>query len=296
MSETVGFVGLGMMGSAMAQCVLKAGYELCVYNRDARKAAALVDAGARRGEQPGEVVEPGGIVITMVAHDAALESVTLGEHGILEHLGPGGVHISMSTISPALAGRMAELHQQRGCTYLAAPVFGRPDAAAAQRLWICVSGDSAAKERVQPILRAMSQGIFDFGANPTHANLVKVCGNFLINSAMEGMAEAMSLAEKNGIDRVNFIDFFAQTLFACGIYQNYGRMIAEKRYTPAGFQMELGLKDNNLVREAAEQSRVPMPLASLNHDRLMSGIAQGRGAADWSALAQLVDENAGLRG
>ena len=293
-SETVGFIGLGMMGSPMASNILKAGYNLRVYNRSPRKAEALVSAGAQRGEQPGDVVEAGGIVVSMVANDEALESVTLGEQGILSRLGPGGVHISMSTIAPALARRMAELHRQRSCAYVAAPVFGRPEAAAAQKLWICVAGDEAAKERVRPVLQAMGQGIFDFGTNPAHANLVKVCGNFLINSAMEAMAEAMALAEKDGVDRSAFIDFFGQTLFACSIYQNYGRMIAEKRYTPVGFQMQLGLKDNKLVREAAEQARVPMPYASLNHDRLIAGVARGRGEDDWASLARLVDESAGL--
>jgi 3-hydroxyisobutyrate dehydrogenase-like beta-hydroxyacid dehydrogenase len=292
--KTIGFVGLGMMGQGMAQSLHRGGYSLRVYNRDASKTASLVEVGAQRCEQPGDVVEPGGIVITMIANDAALESVTLGEHGILERLGPGGVHISMSTVSPTAATRLAELHRQRGCAYLAAPVFGRPDAAASGQLSICVAGDRAAKERVQPVLSAMSQGIFDFGEDPAHANVVKVSGNFLINSAMEAMAEALALAEKNGIDRSSVIDFFGQTLFACRIYQNYGRLIAEKRYTPVGFQMELALKDNNLVREAAEQAHVPMPLANLNHDRLMSGIARGRASADWTALTQLVDEAAGL--
>ena len=294
MSEQVGFIGLGMMGQGMAQTLQKAGYALRVYNRDASKTKALVKAGAQRGEHPGDVVESGGIVLSMIANDAALESVTLGAGGILERLGPGGVHISMSTVSLATATRMAELHQQHGCTYLAAPVFGRPEAAASGQLWICVAGASAAKERAQPILSALSQGIFDFGENPAHANLVKVCGNFLIQSAMEGLAETMALAEKNGVDRSAFIDFFAQTIFACRIYQNYGGMIAEKRYTPVGFQMQLALKDNNLVREAAEQARVPMPLANLNHDRLMAGIARGQAEADWSSLGLLVDEAAGL--
>lgn len=294
MSESLGFVGLGLMGQGMAHCLLRGGYALRVYNRDASKTVALVEAGAQRGEHPGDVVEPGGIVISMVANDAALESVTLGEGGILERLGPGGVHLSMSTVSPGVAGRLAELHQQRGCTYLAAPVFGRPDAAAAGQLSICLAGEDSAKERVLPVLRAMGQPIFDFGADPAHASLVKACGNFLINSAMEAMAEAMALAEKNGVDRVAMIDFFGETMFNCRIYRNYGHLIAEKRYTPVGFQMQLALKDNNLVREAAEQSHVPMPLANLNHDRLMTGIARGHADADWTSLAQLVDEAAGL--
>jgi len=293
-TEAIGFIGLGMMGSGMAQSLHRAGYALRVYNRDARKTAPLVEAGATRGERPRDVVEPGGIVVSMLANDAALESVTLGEGGILERLGPGGIHISSSTVSPTVAARLAELHQQHGSAYLAAPVFGRPDAAAAGKLWVCVSGDSAAKGRARPVLEALGQGIFDFGENPLNANLVKISGNFLINSAMEALAEVLALVEKNGLDRVAVSDFFGQTLFGCYIYQRYGGMIAEKNYTPVGFQMQLGLKDNNLVREAAELSHVPMPLASLNHDRLLSGVARGHGEADWASLGAFVDEAAGL--
>lgn len=294
MNETIGVVGLGLMGQGIAHCLQRAGYALRVYNRDASKTEAFIRSGAQRGEHPDEAVVPGGLVMTMVADDAALENVTLGERGILAQLGPGGVHISLSTVSPAIATRMAELHRQLGCFYLAAPVFGRPDAAAAGQLAICLAGNEAAKERVRPVLSAISQGIFDFGTEPAQANVVKASGNFLINAAMEAMAEALALAEKNGVDRTAFIDFFGQTIFNCRIYQSYGRMLAEKRYTPVGFPMHLALKDNNLVRDAAEHSHVPMPLANLNHDRLMTGIARGRAESDWVALGQLVDEAAGL--
>jgi len=293
-SEHIGFVGLGNMGHAIAENILKAGYDTHVYNRDGSKAKALVAAGAKQGMRPADVVEPGGVVMTMVAHDAALEDVTLGPDGILARLGPGGVHISMSTVSPATARKMTELHEQEGCTYIAAPVFGRPDAAAARRLWVCCAGATEAKERVQPLLKATGQGIFDFGDDPAMANVVKLCGNFLVVSAMEALAEALTLAEKHGIDRSAVAQFLTQTAFACPIYQNYGRMIAEKRYTPAGFQMVLGLKDVNLMLDTAEQAKMPLPLANLVHDHLLSGIAKGRGELDWSALAQIVGEAAGV--
>jgi 3-hydroxyisobutyrate dehydrogenase-like beta-hydroxyacid dehydrogenase len=293
MAERIGFIGLGSMGAPMARNLLKAGYDLRVYNRDSKKADPLVKEGAKRGDHPADVVEPGGIVITMLANDDALESVTLGEHGIVEHLGPRGVHISMSTVSPAIANRLAEIHHQHSCSYVAAPVFGRPDAAAAKKLWINVAGESAAKERVQPVLQALGQGLFDFGEEPGKANIVKLCGNFMISSAMESIAEALTLAEKNGIDRKSVIDLFGQTLFACPIYQNYGGAIAEKRYTPVGFQMKLALKDLNLILDAADQASMPMPVASLIHDRLQTGVAKGHGSDDWSALARLVSEDAG---
>ena len=183
MSESIGFVGLGNMGRAMAETLLKAGYRLRVYNRDSRKAQTLVAEGAQQVMRPSEAVEPGGIVITMVADDAALESVTLGKDGILEHLGPGGIHVSMSTVSPAIARLMTELHAQHGASYIAAPVFGRPAAALSQTLWMCCAGASSARERIQPVLQAMGQGVFDFGEEPMAANVVKLCGNFLIGSA-----------------------------------------------------------------------------------------------------------------
>ncbi len=293
MSERIGFIGLGHMGSAMAGSLLKAGYSMIAYNRTAAKIEPLLAQGASQASQPAEVVTPGGIVITMVAHDRALETIVAAD-GFLEKLGQNGVHLSMSTVSPATARAMSELHAKHGSTYVAAPVFGRPDAAALQKLVVCVAGASAAKERVQPILRALGQTVFDFGEEAAMANVVKVCGNFMIAAAMEAMAEAMTLVEKNQIDRSAFIDMLSQTIFAAPIYQNYGKMIAEKRYMPAGFELVLGLKDINLVLDTAEQSKVPMPFASLLHDRFMTNVAKGRGDIDWSGIAQGISEDAGL--
>jgi 3-hydroxyisobutyrate dehydrogenase-like beta-hydroxyacid dehydrogenase len=294
MSETIGFIGLGNMGQPIAASLLKAGFHLHVYNRSAEKAKPLVERGAHQFSQPRDVVEPGGIVVSIVANDSALESITLGEGGILERLGPGGTHISMSTVAPATAQKLAEEHTKRESFYVAAPVFGRPDAAAMQSLWVCVSGADTAKERIKPILEAISQDIFDFGTDPEAANIVKLSGNFLIVAAMEAMAEALTLAEKNGVDRTKLIEMLSQTMFAGRIYQNYGAAIAKKSYTPVGFEMKLGLKDVNLVLQTAEQSHMPMPLASLLHDRLQGGIARGRGEMDWMALALAVSEDAGL--
>lgn len=294
MSEQIGFIGLGNMGQAMARNLLNAGFALRVYNRNPGKAEPLVAQGAQQVFKPSEVVEPGGIVITMVANDSALESVVLGKDGFLERLGPNGIHLSMSTVSPATAHKLADLHAKHGSIYLAAPVFGRPEAAAARKLWICLSGAQAGKERVQPILHALGQGVFDFGEDPGAANVVKLTGNFLIASAMEAMAEALTLAEKNGLERSKVIDMFGQTSFACPIYQNYGKVIAEERYTPAGFLLSLGLKDVDLVLQTAESAKMPMPFASLLHDRFLTAIAKGRGDMDWSALALGASEDAGI--
>jgi 3-hydroxyisobutyrate dehydrogenase-like beta-hydroxyacid dehydrogenase len=293
--QPVGFVGLGLMGGPMAANLLKAGFDLSVYNRSADKARPLVEAGARRATTPRDVATPGGIVVTMVADDNVLEAVTTGADGFGERMGAGGLHVSMSTISPQTSARLAAWHAERGSQYIAAPVFGRPPAAAAAKLWIVQSGDAAAKARAQPILSAMGQGVFDFGEQPGAANVAKLAGNFLIVCVLEGLAEAQTLAEKNGVDRKALSDLLTQTLFGCPVYQSYGPLIAAGHSEQIGFLLRLGLKDVRLVQQIAEQSHTPMPFASVVHDRLISAIAKGRGDMDWTALALNVSEDAGLK-
>jgi 3-hydroxyisobutyrate dehydrogenase-like beta-hydroxyacid dehydrogenase len=295
MSETLGLIGLGNMGQPIATNLLRAGYKLRVYNRTAEKAAPLVAEGAIATSHPAEVAEPGAVVFTMLADDKALEDVCLRERSFVERLGPGGIHVSMSTIAPATARRLADHHAKYKVAYVAGPVFGRPDAAAAKRLWICFSGPEPAKKRIQPILAAFTQGRFDFGEDSSAANVAKLCGNFLIAAAIEALSEALTLAEKNGLHRKQVSDMVGQTLFACPVYQGYGRHIAEHDYLPAGFRLALGLKDINLALGAAASSQTPMPLASLLRDRWLSGIAKGRADLDWSAVALGVAEDAGLK-
>lgn len=295
MSTTVGFIGLGAMGLPMAQNLLKAGYALQVYNRTGQKAAPLQAQGAALAAKPADLGRPGAVVITMVADDSALEEVVLGPEGFGGTLGPEGIHLSMSTVSPTLARNLASHHRRQGAAYLAAPVFGRPDAAAARKLWICLSGPAAARERARPVLEALGQGIFEFGEDPSAAHVVKLAGNFLIMAALEAMAEAFTLAEKSGIDRTAIATLMGQTLFACPIYQNYGKLVAAHQYQPAGFRLPLGLKDVTLALQAAADVRVPMPLASLVRDRLLASLAKGRQDLDWSALALEASEDAGLK-
>jgi 3-hydroxyisobutyrate dehydrogenase-like beta-hydroxyacid dehydrogenase len=292
--ETTGFVGLGQMGLAMASNLQKAGYALRVYNRTADKTRALVEQGAVVAESPAEVAQPGGIVITMLTDDRAVEEVTWGPQGFGPHLGQGGIHVSMSTISPDMARTLAHLHAQQGGHYVAAPVFGKPDAAAAAKLWIISSGPAAAKERVRPVLTAMGQGIYDFGEDAGGANVVKLSGNFLLGAAVEAMAEAFTLAEKNGLERQKVYELFSQTLFACPVYVNYGKLVASEVYQPVGAPPALIRKDMKLVLDTARNRNVPMPLASLIHDRLTATIAKGRDDIDWAGFAQEVSESAGV--
>ncbi len=294
MNKTIGFIGLGRMGEPMARNLLRAGYKLRVYNRTSVKAQALAGEGAEVVATLRDVVAPDGVVVSMVANDHALEEVVYGDNGIGKVLGAGGVHISMSTVSPQIAQKLSAFYQKQGANYLAAPVFGRPDAAAAKKLWICMAGDAKSKERARPILEALGQQIFDFGEKPEAANVVKLAGNFLIGSAIEAMAEAFTFAEKNGVSREKVSDVFSQTFLACPIYQNYGKVIASQEYQPAGFKLSLGLKDMNLLNSVAATSLTPMPLGNLLQERLLSAMSKGRADMDWTALAIGASEDAGL--
>ncbi len=295
-AERVAYLGLGSMGLPMARRLLEAGYPVTVWNRHPDKAAALVSAGAHCAATPAEAVAAADVIFTMVADDAALETITLGEQGLLGAMRPGAIHASMSTILPATARRLAALHQAREVHYVAAPVFGRPDAAAAGRLWICRSGSPEAQARLAPLLGPLSQRQEDLGEDPGAANVLKLTGNFMIAAAIETMAEAYVFGEKNGLDPAWMAEFFGGTLFACPIYQNYGRFIAEGRFSPPGFRLALGRKDVQLVAETARASDVPMPFLATLVNRYAARVAKGGGDLDWTSIALDVAYDAGLDG
>jgi 3-hydroxyisobutyrate dehydrogenase-like beta-hydroxyacid dehydrogenase len=294
MSMEAGFIGLGSMGLPIATNLAAAGVKLRVNNRTAAKADPLLEKGAILAANPGDAATAGGIVMTMLADDAAVESVVMGAHGIAARLGRDGIHVSLSTISPATSRRLASYHAEHENTYIAAPVFGRPDAAAARQLVVCTSGPAAAKDRVRPLLEAIGRIIYDYGEDPGAANVAKLTGNFLIIAALEAMGEAFAMAEANGIDRIEVAEMLGKTLFACPVYQRYGEMVAAKRHTPAGFALKLGLKDTDLILKTGGDAHVPMPIASLVRDRLVAALAHGRGEMDWSALALGALDDAGI--
>jgi 3-hydroxyisobutyrate dehydrogenase-like beta-hydroxyacid dehydrogenase len=292
MSETLGFIGLGNMGKPIAANLLKAGFGLRVYNRTPSKAASLQNLGAVIVETLADVAAPGGIVFTMLADDHAVEEVSHAKPSFVERLGKGGIHVSLSTISPATARRLAKHHQAYGVEYVASPVFGRPEAAAAAKLFACASGAAAPKKRVLPLLEKIGQGIFDFGDDPGAANVVKLCGNFLVAATVEGLAEMMVLAEKNGISKHAMAEMIGKF---SPMHKSYADLIAEGKFQPAGFRLALGLKDINLILQTAADSVTPMPFASLMHDRWLASMAKGREDLDWSAIALDVAEQAGIK-
>ena len=268
MSETIGFIGLGHLGLPMATNLLNAGYALRVYNRTASKAKPLVAQGAQVASRPVDVVTSGGIVASIVWDDAVLESVVMSD-GFLERLGPGGIHVSMSTVLPETSKKLAALHRQHGSFYVDAPIFGRPEAAVARQLWIPFAGLQQAKERVRPLLEAMGgQGIFDFGEDSGSANIVKLVGNFLISSAGYSIREALSMAKNNGVDPKAVVDMLTSTLLDAPIYKSYGKRIAEGS---APFsQSPIPLKDVGLFKKTAQEVETPTPVANLLHELLRS--------------------------
>jgi 3-hydroxyisobutyrate dehydrogenase-like beta-hydroxyacid dehydrogenase len=289
----VGFVGLGNMGLGMAASLLKAGHDMMVYNRTPDKAKPLVEKGARKAASVTDASK-GDVVITMLADDCALESVVLGDAGILANLTEGAIHVSASTISVALADKLTVEHAKCGQRFVSAPVFGRPEAAAAAKLFIVVAGAADAVDTCVPLFEAMGQKTFRFGEKPSNANLVKISGNFMISSTIEMLSEAMALVEKGGLDQHQYLEFLTSTLFNAPIYKTYGTLIVDKKFKPAGFAAPLGLKDARLALAAGESLRVPLPLANLVRDRFLRLLARGDETIDWSAISMLAAEDAGL--
>lgn len=288
----IGFIGLGSMGAATVPNLLIAGHAVSVWNRTTAKAGPLIEKGATLAATPGEAAKNADVVFTMVADDKALEAVTFGDDGILANLPKGGVHVSMSTVSVALVERLTTEHSSERQGFVAAPVFGRPTAAAAGQLFIAAAGAPDALETVAPLFGLISQKVYPFGENPASAALVKLAGNFMIVSVTEQLGEAMALLGKGGVDKSAFLDFMTSTLFNSLIYKNYGALIASQTFEPVGFAAALGAKDVGLVKAAADGLNVPLPLADLLTDRLARLIAEGSGHLDLTALSKLSVDDA----
>jgi 3-hydroxyisobutyrate dehydrogenase-like beta-hydroxyacid dehydrogenase len=281
----IGFIGLGMMGSAMAKNLLRAGHIVTVYNRTRSAAEALQSEGATVAETPAEACR-GEAVITCLADDSAVEAVVFGKDGIASALATNGIHISMSTLSLDAIKRLAQAHIEAGQRLIAAPVFGRPDRAAAAQLLIIAAGEPKAIAKCQPLFDALGQRTIVVGENPPVAVLVKLAGNFLLVSAVESLSEVVTLLRKSGVDPQICLDTLTGTLFAAPVYKNYAGLILQQQYEP-GFRLGLGLKDIGLVLAAAKSSDADMPTAHLLHKRLLQGVEHGYQDKDLAALALL---------
>jgi 3-hydroxyisobutyrate dehydrogenase-like beta-hydroxyacid dehydrogenase len=286
----IGFIGLGEMGVAMVRNMLKAGHTVRVWNRSPERAKALAADGAQVVGSPAEAFT-GDAVFSMLADDAALRAVIDAQ--LLEHAPRGLIHVNMATISVALAEELAHAHALRGLHYVAAPVLGRPDVAAAGKLTIVAGGPAEAIDRVQPVFDAIGQKTWRIGSLPQQANVMKLAANFMIGSAVETLGEAASLVTAHGVTMQDFLDVITSGLFQGPVYQGYGKMIAERRYEPALFKARLGLKDVRLALAAADAVSTPMPVASVVRDSLIEAMAHGDGEKDFAVLGQVSTRRAG---
>ena len=291
----IGFIGLGNMGSAMASNLIKAGHQVTVYNRSRGKVEALAAEGAAAAASVADACR-GDAVFTMLANDEAVEGIVFGDDGVLSSLAPGATHVSASTISVALSERLTAAHAEAGQRFVAAPVFGRPEAAQAAKLFVVAAGAAEPVQALSEIFSAVGQRTFVVSEEPKTANLIKLSGNFLIMSVIESVGEAMALVGKAGVDKHQYLDILTSTLFGAPIYKTYGGLIAGGQFEPAGFAASLGQKDLRLVMAAAEELHVPMPVASLLRDRFLALLARGGADLDWSAVGALPAWEAGAPG
>lgn len=288
----VGFIGLGNMGLNMALNVLKGGFPLIVYNRTQEKAKAVIEKGAEWAKSPEELAASCDVVVTMVSNDAALSEVS---EAILKSNKRPAIHISMSTVSPDLVTELEKKHQEKGTAFLAAPVSGRPERAAAGTLWIFLAGNEKAKKTALPVLEVMSTKIFDLGENPAASAVFKLCNNFMIISLIESFAEASTMLEKVGISRSTAAEIWGSSLFDSPVFHSYTPMICKGNHADGGFALKLGLKDMRLLQDSADRAQVPMPFLANVHEKLLTCMNKGYEDYDWSAIALVTRELAGLK-
>ena len=286
----IGFIGLGEMGARMVENMLKAGHQVRVWNRSPERAEALAAAGAKVVASPAEAFA-GDAVFSMLADDAAVRAVISGP--LLEHAPRGLIHVNMATISVALAEELAHAHASRGLNYVAAPVLGRPDVAAAGKLTIVAGGPAESIDRIQPIFDVLGQKTWRIGSLPQQANVMKLAANFMLAAAVETLGEAATLVTGHGVAMQDFLDVITSGLFPGPVYQGYGKMIAERRYEPALFKARLGLKDIRLALAAADAVTTPLPVASVVRDSLIDAIAHDDGEKDFAVLGQVSARRAG---
>lgn len=293
----IGSVGLGRMGTAMAANLVQSGLKVLAYVRRPERVGELAALGLEASTDISELSDCA-VVITSLPDDDAVREIIFGSEGgrkgLLDCLEPGAIHLSTSTISTKAASEFAREHVLRGQGYVAAPVFGNPDAARARELFILAAGAPDHVERCRPILGLLGQRSFNVGVDPADANLIKLIGNVLTASTLETLGEVLALSHKRGLDPEHVMAILTQTLFDGRVHKIYGGKIAAQRYSPGGFVFPLALKDVRLALAEAEAAGVPMPSVDVVRDRLMAGIAQGYAPLDWSALGLLAAQASGL--
>jgi 3-hydroxyisobutyrate dehydrogenase-like beta-hydroxyacid dehydrogenase len=287
----IGFIGLGNMGKPMALNLLNSGHRLRVWNRSPAPAQELGARGAFAAASPSEAFQ-GDAVISILSDDETVHDIIVGQ--ALAAAARPMVHINMATISVNCARELTRLHAQKGIGYIAAPVLGRPEVAAAGKLEILAAGEAEMLDRVEPLFAAIGQRVWRFGDEPSRANAVKIAVNFALACAIEAMAEGAALVQAHGIERGGFLDMLTNTIFNTPVYKGYAGLIAERQYEPPKFKLTLGFKDVSLALKAGEDGKVPLPFGSVLRENFIDAIAHGYGGKDWSAVAEVAVRRAGL--
>ncbi|MGZ5094876.1 MAG: NAD(P)-dependent oxidoreductase [Burkholderiales bacterium] len=287
----IGFVGLGQMGRGMAARLLDRGHELTVWNRTHSSCEMLRAVGAKVADRPEHTLDAE-LLITMLADDTAVEAVWIAS-GLVDAMPAGAIHLNMASVSLRMAQRLAALHGERGSHYVSAPVFGRPQAAAAGQLDIVAAGPRDAMARCAPLFEALGKRWFDVGGDATHANIIKIARNFLLGAIIEGLGEAFALVQKSGVDPARFLDIITSTSMSAPAYKNYGRLMIDKP-SDVTFMLKLGMKDIELALQAGSDTGVPLLMAALLREQHLAAIARGYGDRDWAALGNYIAETAGL--
>ena len=290
----VGFIGMGRMGQGMARRILGAGHDLAVYNRTPEKCAPLGEAGAIVAPSIAALCEDREVVITMLANDGALEDVALRDDGLIAALPSAMIHVAMGTHGVDAVRGLAHAHAEAGQGFVAAPVLGRPDRAAAGELGIVPAGPAPHLERLQPLLKVLGQRIFDAGSDPASAAAIKIANNFVLGCAIEVMGESMAFVRKFGVEPSVLHQVLTEGLFSAPAYEIYGGIIVEEAYDQVGVTTRIGLKDANLALAAAEAEGVPLPSVNAWRDRLVGAIAHGDGERDWAVVAREQARASGL--
>lgn len=289
----VGFIGLGRMGAAMARNILKAGFDLTVYNRTPEKMKPLIDEGATGAGSPKEAAAGADVVVTCLMDDTSVLATVTGEHGVLAGLGQGGIHVGTTTVSPGCATELAKLHAAHGSHYLAAPVAGRPDVAEAGQLLTFVAGDPDAIAKCASVFQAYTLAVTHVGSEHRVANSLKLALNYIFVSLIELMGEVYAFGEKSGID-ARFLDQAMKAIFGHPALKEYADRIRERNFDEVGFDLLSGFKDVQLILQASTETRVALSYASIIREKFLTAIARGMGARDWSAIYEVTRINAGL--
>jgi len=290
----VGFIGLGRMGTAMAQRLLQAGHEVAVFNRTPAKAKPLADAGATVVSSIREAAAFGEAVFTMLTDDAAVEDVARQQGGLLEALPKGGIHICSGTHGVGVIRALTAAHQERGQTLIAAPILGRPEQVLAGAVGVVAGGPAGVIERSAPLFAAIGRRTFEAGSEPAAATSLKLANNFVLGCAIEAMGEGFALIRKYGVAPEVFYDVMTDGLFAAPAYKVYGKIIVDESYDKAGQMAVNGLKDAKLALEAGKAMNVPLPSGQVWHDRLAAAVARGEGEKDWAVMALEQARESGL--